>query len=105
MRSQFTYPILSHQEKLAFANWINNRLGDDKYLNKKIFTKYLPIDPDTDHLFDVLKDGIMFRYIELDLGFCILININFSSLYITRPLQKACVFLLLKLIINKPGFI
>eukprot|EP00116_Pleurobrachia_bachei_P005932 sb/3466194/ len=48
------------QEKVAFAEWINNRLRDDRYLNKKIFTKYLPIDPDTDHLFDVLKDGIMF---------------------------------------------
>lgn len=46
----------SQEEKEAFANHLNATLGHDEYLKEK---GVLPIDPSSDALFRVIKDGIV----------------------------------------------
>lgn len=50
------------QEKIAFLRWINKRLKNDRYLTKNYFKKFLPIQEEGDHFFEMLKDGILLRY-------------------------------------------
>lgn len=45
---------ISESEKAAYVNHINNYLGEDEFLRK-----YLPIDPLTDDLFEISKDGVL----------------------------------------------
>lgn len=45
---------ISESEKASYVNHINNYLGDDAFLKK-----YLPIDPMTNDLFEISKDGVL----------------------------------------------
>ncbi|KAK1389117.1 Fimbrin-5 [Heracleum sosnowskyi] len=45
---------ISQSEKTSYVNHINRYLGEDPFLQK-----YLPIDPDTNALFDIVKDGVL----------------------------------------------
>lgn len=45
---------ISESEKSAYVAHINGHLGGDPFLST-----YLPIDPSTDHLFQVSKDGVL----------------------------------------------
>jgi plastin-1 len=45
---------ISESEKAAYVNHINNYLGEDNFLRK-----YLPIDPLTDDLFQISKNGVL----------------------------------------------
>lgn len=48
---------ISQSEKTSYVNHINRYLGEDPFLKK-----YLPIDPDTNALFDLVKDGVLLWY-------------------------------------------
>ncbi|KAK9088036.1 hypothetical protein Syun_030430 [Stephania yunnanensis] len=45
---------ISESEKSAYAAHINSYLGGDEFLKK-----YLPLDPSTNDLFEVVKDGVL----------------------------------------------
>ncbi|ONK69248.1 uncharacterized protein A4U43_C05F20870 [Asparagus officinalis] len=45
---------ISQSEKASYVAHINNHLGEDRFLKK-----YLPIDPATNGLFDLAKDGVL----------------------------------------------
>ncbi|KAJ8440349.1 hypothetical protein Cgig2_012785 [Carnegiea gigantea] len=45
---------ISESEKSAYVTHINNYLGEDKFLKQ-----YLPIDPATNDLFEIVKDGVL----------------------------------------------
>ncbi|GAB4841511.1 Fimbrin-2 [Ancistrocladus abbreviatus] len=45
---------ISQSEKASYVAHINNYLGEDKFLKE-----YLPIDPSTNGLFEIVKDGIL----------------------------------------------
>ncbi|KAI3911830.1 hypothetical protein MKW92_036016 [Papaver armeniacum] len=45
---------ISETEKSSYVVHINSYLADDKFLKK-----YLPLDPATDSLFDLIKDGVL----------------------------------------------
>ncbi|CAL9037094.1 fimbrin-2-like [Musa acuminata AAA Group] len=45
---------ISESEKASYVSHINNYLGEDPFLKK-----YLPIDPTTDDLFEIAKDGVL----------------------------------------------
>ncbi|KAK6118749.1 hypothetical protein DH2020_047509 [Rehmannia glutinosa] len=45
---------ISESEKSSYVAHINSFLGEDPFLNK-----YLPIDPSTNALFDLAKDGVL----------------------------------------------
>lgn len=45
---------ISESEKSAYAAHINNYLGEDNFLKQ-----YLPIDPSTNYLFEIVKDGVL----------------------------------------------
>ncbi|KAL0300405.1 UNVERIFIED_CONTAM: Fimbrin-5 [Sesamum angustifolium] len=46
---------ISESEKASYVTHINNFLKDDAFLSK-----YLPIDPSTNALFDLAKDGVLY---------------------------------------------
>lgn len=46
---------ISESEKASYVSHINTYLGEDLFLNK-----YLPLDPETNDLFDLAKDGVLF---------------------------------------------
>ncbi|XAR55300.1 hypothetical protein NMG60_11035337, partial [Bertholletia excelsa] len=56
---------ISESEKTSYCNHINTFLAEDKFLGK-----YLPIDPSTNALFDLCKDGVLL---------CKLINVAVPS--------------------------
>ncbi|KAJ4847949.1 Fimbrin-2 [Turnera subulata] len=45
---------ISESEKASYVAHINNYLGEDEFLKK-----YLPIDPSTNDLFEIAKDGVL----------------------------------------------
>lgn len=45
---------ISESEKASYVAHINNYLAQDKFLNR-----YLPIDPSTNDLFEIVKDGVL----------------------------------------------
>ncbi|GMH27948.1 hypothetical protein Nepgr_029791 [Nepenthes gracilis] len=45
---------ISQSEKASYVAHINNYLGEDEFLKQ-----YLPIDPSTNDLFEIVKDGIL----------------------------------------------
>ena len=45
---------ISESEKSSYVAHINNYLGEDKFLKQ-----YLPIDPSTNDLFEIVKDGVL----------------------------------------------
>lgn len=45
---------ISESEKASYVAHINNYLGEDKFLKQ-----FLPIDPATNQLFDLVKDGVL----------------------------------------------
>nr|XP_043626330.1 fimbrin-5 [Erigeron canadensis] len=45
---------ISESEKASYVSHINNFLGEDKFLKN-----YLPLDPTTNALFDLCKDGVL----------------------------------------------
>ncbi|XP_061351081.1 fimbrin-2 [Gastrolobium bilobum] len=45
---------ISESEKASYVAHINNYLAQDEFLNK-----YLPIDPSTNELFEIAKDGVL----------------------------------------------
>ncbi|GAB2220773.1 hypothetical protein Droror1_Dr00008445 [Drosera rotundifolia] len=45
---------ISQSEKASYVSHINNYLGQDKFLKQ-----YLPMDPSTNDLFEIAKDGIL----------------------------------------------
>lgn len=45
---------ISESEKASYVGHINNYLGEDNFLKK-----FLPIDPSTNDLFEVAKDGVL----------------------------------------------
>lgn len=49
---------ISKSEKRSYVAHINSYLGDDPFLKK-----YLPLDPATDDLFNLAKDGVLLWYL------------------------------------------
>lgn len=45
---------ISESEKASYVAHINNYLAQDDFLKK-----YLPIDPSTNDLFEIVKDGVL----------------------------------------------
>lgn len=45
---------ISESEKASYVAHINHYLGEDQFLKK-----YLPIDPSTNDLFEIAKDGVL----------------------------------------------
>ncbi|KAF5761472.1 putative CH domain superfamily, fimbrin/Plastin [Helianthus annuus] len=45
---------ISESEKASYVGHINNYLGEDRFLKK-----FLPIDPSTNDLFEIAKDGVL----------------------------------------------
>lgn len=45
---------ISESEKASYVAHINNYLGQDEFLKR-----YLPIDPSTNDLFEIVKDGVL----------------------------------------------
>ena len=52
--SEFSYQSFSEEERTAFVKVVNTVLSDDE-----VCKKYLPINPDTNELFTMLKNGII----------------------------------------------
>lgn len=50
---------ISESEKACYVAHINSYLGDDPFLSQ-----YLPLDPATNDLFDLVKDGVLLWYIS-----------------------------------------
>ena len=48
---------ISQTEKASYVDHINRHLGEDPFLKK-----HFPIDPNTDALFDLVKDGVLLWY-------------------------------------------
>lgn len=48
---------ISESEKASYVAHINNYLAQDEFLKK-----YLPIDPSTNDLFEIAKDGVLIWY-------------------------------------------
>lgn len=48
---------ISESEKASYVEHINNYLAQDEFLSK-----YLPIDPSTNELFEIAKDGVLLWY-------------------------------------------
>lgn len=48
---------ISESEKASYVSHINNFLGEDKFLKN-----YLPLDPASNNLFDLCKDGVLLWY-------------------------------------------
>lgn len=48
---------ISESEKASYVAHINSYLGDDPFLKQ-----YLPLDPATNDLFDLAKDGVLLWY-------------------------------------------
>lgn len=55
---------ISESEKASYVSHINNYLGEDKFLKQ-----YLPIDPSTNDLFEIVKDGVLLWSILFPLPF------------------------------------
>ena len=45
---------ISQSEKASYVGHINNYLAEDQFLKQ-----YLPIDPSTNDLFEIAKDGVL----------------------------------------------
>lgn len=52
---------ISESEKASYVAHINSYLGDDPFLRQ-----YLPLDPATNDLFDLAKDGVLLWYLIRD---------------------------------------
>ena len=52
--SGFQYQTFSEEERTAYVKVINSSLADDP-----VCQKYLPIDPNTNEIFDRIKDGVL----------------------------------------------
>jgi plastin-1 len=50
---------ISQSEKASYVAHINSYLGDDPFLQQ-----YLPLDPATNDLFDLAKDGVLLWYLS-----------------------------------------
>ena len=50
---------ISESEKACYVAHINSYLGDDPFLKE-----YLPLDPATNDIFDLAKDGVLLWYIS-----------------------------------------
>lgn len=48
---------ISESEKASYVAHINNYLSEDKFLKS-----YIPIDPATNDLFEIAKDGVLIWY-------------------------------------------
>jgi hypothetical protein len=48
---------ISESEKASYVTHINNYLAEDEFLKK-----YLPLDPSTNDLFEIAKDGVLLWY-------------------------------------------
>lgn len=48
---------ISESEKASYVAHINNYLGEDEFLKK-----FLPLDPSTNDLFEIAKDGVLLWY-------------------------------------------
>lgn len=48
---------ISESEKSSYITHINHYLAQDEFLKK-----YLPIDPSTNELFEIVKDGVLLWY-------------------------------------------
>lgn len=70
---------ISESEKASYVGHINNYLGEDSFLKK-----FLPIDPSTNDLFEIAKDGVLIWWISInDLfenAFDRLMLLNFANL-------------------------
>lgn len=49
---------IDESEKASYVAHINSYLGDDPFLKK-----YLPLDPATNDLFELAKDGVLLWYL------------------------------------------
>lgn len=52
---------ISESEKASYVAHINSYLGDDPFLQQ-----YLPLDPATNDLFNLAKDGVLLWYLNRD---------------------------------------
>lgn len=55
---------ISESEKSSYVSHINNYLGEDKFLKQ-----YLPIDPTTNDMFEIVKDGVLLWSILFPLSY------------------------------------
>ncbi|WOH05793.1 hypothetical protein DCAR_0625214 [Daucus carota subsp. sativus] len=65
---------ISQTEKASYVDHINRHLGEDPFLKK-----HFPIDPNTDALFDLVKDGVLL---------CKLINVAVPGTIDERAINK-----------------
>ncbi|KAJ9537865.1 hypothetical protein OSB04_030598 [Centaurea solstitialis] len=72
---------ISETEKASYVTHINNYLAEDKFLKN-----YLPLDPSTNALFDLAKDGVLLcKLINVAVPGCTVVNIGTQDLAEGRP--------------------
>lgn len=52
--NSITLHTINQSEKGSFVHHINRYLGDDPFLRQ-----FLPLDPDSDDLYELVKDGVL----------------------------------------------
>lgn len=69
---------ISESEKASYVAHINSYLADDPFLKQ-----YLPLDPATNDLFDLAKDGVLLWYISTVcwIILCLLMYVKAYSIY------------------------
>lgn len=67
---------ISESEKASYVAHINNYLAEDEFLKK-----FLPIDPSTNDLFEVAKDGVLIWLVST-IALSVLMCILFISLIV-----------------------
>lgn len=68
---------ISESEKAAYVAHINNYLAGDEFLKK-----CLPIDPSTNDLFEIAKDGVLLWYYTFTVYLLMLLFMTFFFLLI-----------------------
>lgn len=68
---------ISESEKASYVAHINHYLAQDEFLKK-----YLPIDPSTNELFEIAKDGVLLWYYTFTVYLLMLLFMTFFFLLI-----------------------
>lgn len=69
-------------EKASYVAHINSYLGDDPFLKQ-----YLPLDPSTNDLFDLVKDGVLLWYLSM---VCLIILYFVMSMNMLLLIKNIC---------------
>lgn len=75
---------ISESEKASYVAHINSYLGDDPFLKQ-----FLPIDPATNDLFNLAKDGVLLWYLNLVCLSCSALYVH-ESQYLVVVLILSC---------------